>query len=157
MGIGSSRWMQTLFSFPSASKNESSGCQGRPAGLCSRIASTLIMGSSGISRCFHRKPSKSSSEIWIPATLKWTGRSGLRMASTVQWEKIYSLSCMAANGVDKVEAFDISVDGACPAKRPEDEKKNKKWKSDCNVKVPAMHPFKKPAAYFECLDTTMAL
>jgi len=72
-------------------------------------------------------------------------------------EDLFAEICMAANGVDKVEAFDVSIDGACPAKRPEDEKKNKKWKSDCNVKVPAMHPFKKPAAYFECLDTTMAL
>jgi len=72
-------------------------------------------------------------------------------------EDLFAEICMAANGVDKVEAFDVSIDGACPAKRPEDEKKNKKWKSDCNVKVPAMHPFKKPAAYFECLDKTMAL
>merc|ERR1712156_1224846 len=56
-----------------------------------------------------------------------------------------------------VEAFDTTIDGACKAKRPTDEKKNKKWHSDCKVKVPAFHPFKKPTEYFECLDQTMAL
>jgi len=48
-------------------------------------------------------------------------------------EDLFAEICMAANGVDKVEAFDVSIDGACPAKRPEDEKKNKKWKSDRNA------------------------
>merc|ERR1711957_174050 len=90
---------------------------------------------------------------WMPRT---TGGTMLQNCQYVDYG-LFAEICMAANGVDKVEAFDVSIDGACPAKRPEDEKKNKKWKSDCNVNVPAMHPFKKPAAYFECLDTTMAL
>jgi len=72
-------------------------------------------------------------------------------------EDLFAEICMAKNGVDKVEAFDISTDGACKAKRPTDQQKNKKWHSDCKVKTPAMHPFKTPTAYFECLDQTMAL
>merc|ERR1712176_1472309 len=113
----------------------------------------LTMGSSGISRCSLSRPLMSSSAAWIHATRRWTGRLVSRVASTVPWAKI----CMAKNGVDKVEAFDISTDGACKAKRPTDQQKNKKWHSDCKVKTPAMHPFKTPAAYFECLDQTMAL
>jgi len=72
-------------------------------------------------------------------------------------EDLFAEICMSKNGVHKVEAFDITTDGACEAKRPTDQKKDKKWHSDCNVKTPAMHPYKKPTDYFECLDTTMAL
>merc|ERR1712113_688614 len=53
--------------------------------------------------------------------------------------------------------LDVTMDGACEANRPTDQKKNKKWHSDCKVKTAAMHPFKKPKDYFECLDQTMAL
>jgi len=72
-------------------------------------------------------------------------------------EDLFAEICMSKNGVHKVEAFDVTTDGACEAKRPTDQKKDKKWHSDCNVKTPAMHPYKKPKDYFECLDTTMAL
>merc|ERR1712003_390025 len=72
-------------------------------------------------------------------------------------EDLFAEICMSKNGVHKVEAFDVTTDGACEAKRPTDQKKDKKWHSDCNVKTPAMHPYKKPTDYFECLDTTMAL
>merc|ERR1712039_1111886 len=72
-------------------------------------------------------------------------------------EDLFAEVCMSKNGVHKVEAFDVTTDGACPAKRPKDQAKNKKWHSDCKVKTPAMHPFKKPKDWFECFDQTMAL
>jgi len=72
-------------------------------------------------------------------------------------EDLFMEICMEKNGVHKVEAFDVSTDGACEAKRPTDQAKNKKWHSDCKVKSPAMHPFKKPTEWFECFDQTMAL
>merc|ERR1712004_576283 len=59
-------------------------------------------------------------------------------------EDLFAEICMSKNGVHKVEAFDVTTDGACEAKRPTDQKKDKKWHSDCNVKTPAMHPYKKP-------------
>jgi len=71
-------------------------------------------------------------------------------------EDLFAEICMSKNGVHKVEAFDVTTDGACPAKRPKDQTKNKKWHSDCKVKTPAMHPFKKPKDWFECFDQTMA-
>jgi len=89
--------------------------------------------------------------------------------STVAWKKgiengkygpmgedLFAEICLMKNGVDKVEAFDLTSDGACPANRPKDQKKNKKWVPDCKRITPAMHPFKKPAAYMKCLEETMA-
>merc|ERR1719414_579496 len=62
------------------------------------------------------------------------------------------------NGVTAMEMFDISKDGCCEAKRPGNEKKNKKWKPDCgSTDTPAMHPFKKPTQYQDCMDATEAL
>jgi len=72
-------------------------------------------------------------------------------------EDLFAEICMEKNGVDKVEAFDVTTDGACEANRPLDQLKNKKWHSDCKVKTPAMHPFKKPDDYFKCLEQTMAM
>jgi len=71
-------------------------------------------------------------------------------------EDLFAEICAAKNGVDKIGAFDINTDGACPADRPADQRHNKKWKPDCHSTAPAIHPFKKPAAYFECLEQTMA-
>ena len=52
----------------------------------------------------------------------------------------------------KVEAFDVTTDGACEADRPLSEKKNKKWHSpDCSTLTPvAAHPFKNPQEYMRC-------
>merc|ERR1712206_35846 len=41
-------------------------------------------------------------------------------------EDLFAEVCMSKNGVHKVEAFDVTTDGACPAKRPKDQAKNKK-------------------------------
>jgi len=73
-------------------------------------------------------------------------------------EDLFAEICMTKNGVDKVEAFDLTTDGACPADRPKDQKKNIKWHTNCAQTLsPAMHPFKNPTDYFKCLDETMAL
>merc|ERR1712032_247572 len=54
----------------------------------------------------------------------------------------------------KVEAWDLTTDGACESDRPEGEKKNKKWHApDCSaVTTPAAHPFKKPDEYMKCMS-----
>merc|ERR1712187_1095586 len=62
---------------------------------------------------------------------------------------------MDLHGVQRVSAWDITTDGMCQAYRPEGEKKNKKWKTDCAVTMTAaMHPFMKPKDFFECLKDT---
>jgi len=69
-------------------------------------------------------------------------------------EDVFTQRCMDHHYVDKVEAFDMTTDGACAADRPEGEKKNKKWNAqDCSqLKTVTSHPYKKPAEYFKCLS-----
>jgi len=72
-------------------------------------------------------------------------------------EDVFAQRCMDRHYVDKVEAFDITTDGACKADRPADQKNNKKWHAeDCSqVTTAAVHPFKKPKDYFKCLGEIM--
>jgi hypothetical protein len=73
-------------------------------------------------------------------------------------EDLFAEKCMEKNGVAKIEAFDITKDGACPANRPKDQAKFKKWKPECkDAYTAAMHPFKIPDAYFKCLQETTPL
>jgi len=69
-------------------------------------------------------------------------------------EDVFVQRCLDRHYVDKVAAFDMTLDGACPADRPQDQKKNKKWHvEDCSqVKTAAVHPFKTPKEYFTCLS-----
>ena len=54
------------------------------------------------------------------------------------------------------ETFNVPVDGACPADRPIDQQKNKKWKPTCAwTATSAMHPFKKVADWIQCHDATV--
>jgi len=72
-------------------------------------------------------------------------------------EDLFAQACLDKLGVRRVEAFDITTDGACPADRPADQQKNKKWKPDCAVtSTAAMHPFKKKAEWVKCHDATIA-
>jgi hypothetical protein len=72
-------------------------------------------------------------------------------------EDLFAELCMRKNGVTAMEMFDISKDGCCEAKRPGNEKKNKKWKPDCSTTdTPAIHPFKKPADYIKCMEEAAA-
>jgi len=72
-------------------------------------------------------------------------------------EDVFVQRCMDHHYVDKVEAFDLTTDGACAADRPADEKKNKDWRApDCSkVTTVTAHPFKKPKDYFKCLGEIM--
>merc|ERR1711879_968301 len=40
-------------------------------------------------------------------------------------EDLFAQTCLDMKGVRRVEAFDITTDGACPADRPQDEQKKK--------------------------------
>ena len=73
-------------------------------------------------------------------------------------EDLFAEKCMEKNGVSKVTAFDISIDGACPADRPKNLHGYKKWHGNCKdvVSAAAIHPFEKPTEYFDCLDDTTA-
>ena len=65
-------------------------------------------------------------------------------------EDLFAEMCMRKNGV---MAWRFSKDGCCKAKKPANEKKNKKWKPDCgSTNTPAIHPFKKPAKYKKCIE-----
>jgi len=68
-------------------------------------------------------------------------------------EDVFVQRCMDHHYVDKVEAYDMTKDGACEADRPADQKKNKKWHAeDCSqLTTVAAHPFKEPEGYFKCL------
>merc|ERR1711972_1274493 len=58
-------------------------------------------------------------------------------------------------GVKKVENFDLTMDGACPGNRPKGQENNRKWVPPCKgTATPAIHPFKKPAAYKKCYEET---
>jgi len=74
-------------------------------------------------------------------------------------EDLFAQMCMDWQGVAKIDNFEVTTDGACPGTRKRyGEADNKKWKPPCGeIRTPAMHPFKKPADYFQCLDATMAL
>merc|ERR1712029_689632 len=72
-------------------------------------------------------------------------------------EDLFAQTCLDVHGVRRIEAFDITTDGACPADRPVDEKKNKKWKPNCaEVSTAAMHPFKKLDEWVQCHEATVA-
>jgi len=88
------------------------------------------------------------------STLNYLGSE--KLTGNEPWgEDLFQQRCMDLHGVDKVAAFDINTDAACAAWRPEGQKKNKKWKPNCaTVQTPAIHHFKTPKEYFECLKAT---
>jgi len=70
-------------------------------------------------------------------------------------EDLFAQRCMDLHKVDKVGAYDINTDASCAAWRPEGQKKNRKWRPDCaTAQTPAIHHFKKPVEYFDCLKAT---
>jgi len=72
-------------------------------------------------------------------------------------EDLFAQVCLDKYGSHRVEAFDITTDGACPADRPIGQQKNKKWKPTCEwTATAAMHPFKKVADWIKCHDATTA-
>merc|ERR1712039_966433 len=66
-------------------------------------------------------------------------------------EDLFAQRCLDSMGVRRGEAFDVVLDGACEADRPEGQKKNKKWVPDCSLKnTAAYHPLKRVPAYLKC-------
>merc|ERR1711972_1156002 len=82
------------------------------------------------------------------------GPSAAHALGGLPWgEDVFAQRCMDHHLVDKAEAFDVAMDGACAADRPKDQKKNKKWyPTDCSqLTTVTAHPLKKPAAFKRCL------
>merc|ERR1711972_97051 len=72
-------------------------------------------------------------------------------------EDLFAQQCLDSVGVPRIEAHDISTDGAREADRPEGEKKNKKFVPDCSTaSTPQMHPYMTPEAMGACYDATIA-
>jgi len=70
-------------------------------------------------------------------------------------EDLFAQRCMDLQGVDRVAAYDMNTDASCAVWRPEGQKKNLKWRPDCSTtQTPAIHHFKKPEEYFNCLKAT---
>merc|ERR1711983_562777 len=75
-------------------------------------------------------------------------------------EDLLAQMCMDDHGVDKIQNFELTTDGACPSiKRKWGHAKDKKpFSPDCaNIRTPVMHPFKTVDQWFSCYDKTMAL
>jgi len=76
-------------------------------------------------------------------------------------EDLFAQKCMDLSGVDKVQNFDLTVDGVCPEikkKWGKSPKAKKALKVDCeHVTAPVMHPFKTVDAWFSCYDKTLTI
>jgi len=88
------------------------------------------------------------------AALNYKGSE--KISGNEPWgEDLFAQRCMDLQGVDRVAAYDINTDASCAAWRPEGQKKNRKWRPDCSTTgTPAIHHFKKPEEYFNCLKAT---
>jgi len=75
-------------------------------------------------------------------------------------EDLFAQKCMDSNGVDKIQNFDLTVDGVCPAIKKKwggNPKSSKALKVDCaHVTAPVMHPFKTVDAWMECYEKTLS-
>jgi len=68
-------------------------------------------------------------------------------------EDLFAQKCMDRHGVKKVERFDLTRDGSCPADRPKDQKKNRTYVPSCpGSTAVAIHPMKTVTAYFKCME-----
>jgi len=73
-------------------------------------------------------------------------------------EDLFAQICMEKNGVAKEDAFDISSDGLCKAKKPLDQKKTMWWHADCSAThTAAIHPVRHPDEYTKCLEAAAPL
>jgi len=72
-------------------------------------------------------------------------------------EDLFAQTCMDKHGVKRANAFGLTQDGACPAKRDHEERKNKKFQPHCEWAYGvSIHPFKKVNEWDECYQKTMA-
>merc|ERR1712113_273344 len=73
-------------------------------------------------------------------------------------EDLFAQICMQKNGVAMEDAFDISSDGLCKAKKPKDQKKTLWWHADCaSTHTAAIHPVRHPDEYTKCIADAAAL
>jgi len=75
-------------------------------------------------------------------------------------EDLFAQMCMDDNGVDKIQDFGLTTDGACPGikKKWGHGKDKKPFSPDCtHLTTPVMHPFKTVDKWFECYHKTMAI
>jgi hypothetical protein len=71
-------------------------------------------------------------------------------------EDLFAQTCLDTNGVKRGIGYGSKLDGTCEADRPEEEKKNKKWKPNCDtVATTTYHPLMKPEAWAACYEATM--
>jgi hypothetical protein len=71
-------------------------------------------------------------------------------------EDLFAQRCMDKHGVSRVHGYKFVADGACPADRPKEERKNKKFKPTCaGATTATIHPFKKPHEYFKCMEEAL--
>merc|ERR1712241_1071677 len=93
--------------------------------------------------------------VFLPMRLRAKLENQKLYGNQAWGEDLFAQKCMDMHGVDKIEGYDLMIDGNCEAHRPESEKKNKKWKPDCaSTKTSGLHRFAKPQEYFECLKAT---
>jgi len=75
-------------------------------------------------------------------------------------EDLFAQMCMDAHGVDKIQNWELTTDGACPSvkKKWGHGQDKKPFQPDCaHVVTPVMHPFKTKDLWFSCYDKTMAI
>merc|ERR1712203_1135025 len=95
--------------------------------------------------------------VFVPSRLVPILASKRVPKTGVYLEDLFAQQCLDSVGVPRIEAYDISTDGACEADRPEGEKKNKKFVPDCSTaSTPQMHPYMTPKAMGACYDATIA-
>jgi len=75
-------------------------------------------------------------------------------------EDLFAQKCMDLKGVSKVQKFDLTTDGVCPAVKKalgKDPKSSKAMKPECDkVTSPVMHPFKTTQLWFDCYEKTLS-
>ena len=75
-------------------------------------------------------------------------------------EDLFAQKCMDSNGVDKIQNFDLTVDGVCPESKKKwggNPRSSKALKVDCaHVTAPVMHPFKTVDAWMDCYEKTLS-
>jgi len=74
-------------------------------------------------------------------------------------EDLFAQKCMDKKGVSKVQNFELTTDGACPAikKKWGQAKAPKPVKVECDkVSTPVIHPFKTKEEWFACYQKTLS-
>lgn len=70
-------------------------------------------------------------------------------------EDKFAQECMDKAGVLKLQLFELTYDGACPADQPKDKPKGEIFSPPCwNSSAPSTHPFMSVEAWKNCYDET---